>query len=409
MTLRLLFTASILVAVSQINAQNNPIYFDPQGGAGGDLFGIKVTETGNNTSKLHIYRNFSFETNDVDRLVISSAGKIGIGNSDPQELLHLNGNLLLNSFALGSQQGIFFREGFSTSNKFNLSIMNYDDGDGSPDAMLINAYDGIYFNTGSNSMNTRMHIRNNGNVGIGTVTPNAKLDIKIGSSETVNSVNLYDGNYEIGSIRKLSSTDGRGLVISGKTENATTAQPTLILAGYTKDFAADNSYDAAVSIRGYNVDNNSALQSAPIFKVLNGAQSSYFTVNSNGNVGIGTNSPDSKFTVAGNIHSQEVKVTVDAGADFVFEDDYNLRTLEETEQFITENNHLPEIASADEMVENGLEVGKMNIKLLQKVEELTLYMIEMNKEMKSQKEEINLLKSENQKLHSELTELKKGK
>lgn len=101
----------------------------------------------------------------------------------------------------------------------------------------------------------------------------------------------------------------------------------------------------------------------------------------NGRVGIGTDSPDSELTVAGNIHSREVKVTVNAGADFVFDESYQLRTLEETEKFISENRHLPEIASENEMLENGLQVGEMNIKLLQKIEELTLYMIEMNKRM----------------------------
>jgi hypothetical protein len=112
-------------------------------------------------------------------------------------------------------------------------------------------------------------------------------------------------------------------------------------------------------------------------------RNAYFT----GNVGIGTINPTSKLTVAGNIASREVKVTVDAGADFVFENDYNLPSLESVDNFIKENKHLPEIASAEQMKQDGINLSEMNIKLLQKIEELTLYMIEMKKEIETFKKD----------------------
>ncbi|WP_264536598.1 hypothetical protein [Flavobacterium sp. N1736] len=105
------------------------------------------------------------------------------------------------------------------------------------------------------------------------------------------------------------------------------------------------------------------------------------SVLTNGNVGIGTLNPTSKLTVAGNIASREVKVTVDAGADFVFENDYDLPSLDSVDKFIKENKHLPEIASAEEMKKDGINLSEMNIKLLQKMEEMTLYMIEQNKKI----------------------------
>ncbi|KDN54711.1 tail fiber protein [Flavobacterium seoulense] len=114
----------------------------------------------------------------------------------------------------------------------------------------------------------------------------------------------------------------------------------------------------------------------------------------NGNVGIGTINPTSKLTVAGNIASREVKVTVDAGADFVFEKDYDLPTLESVDKFITKNKHLPEIASAKEMQKDGINLSEMNIKLLQKIEELTLYVIELKKEISNQKEKITIIEKQ---------------
>ncbi|MBS7256725.1 hypothetical protein [Flavobacterium branchiicola] len=120
----------------------------------------------------------------------------------------------------------------------------------------------------------------------------------------------------------------------------------------------------------------------------------------NGNVGIGTANPTSKLTVAGNIASREVKVSVDAGADFVFDKDYNLPSLESVDKFIKENKHLPEIASANEMKKDGMNLSEMNIKLLQKIEELTLYMIEQKKNSNTQENKI-------EKLYSQIELLKK--
>ena len=92
--------------------------------------------------------------------------------------------------------------------------------------------------------------------------------------------------------------------------------------------------------------------------------------------------------IQGKFEAKEVKVTLTPTADFVFEEDYNLPKLEEVEKHIKEKKHLPEIASAKEMEKDGVNVGEFQIKLLQKIEELTLYSIEQNKK-------INLLIEEN--------------
>ena len=117
----------------------------------------------------------------------------------------------------------------------------------------------------------------------------------------------------------------------------------------------------------------------------------YLTFLPNGNVGVGTGLPTSKLTVAGNINSREVKVTVDAGADFVFENDYNLPSLKSVDKFIKENKHLPEIASAAEMQKDGINLSEMNIKLLQKIEELTLYSIEQKRKIEILEKKVETL------------------
>ena len=117
------------------------------------------------------------------------------------------------------------------------------------------------------------------------------------------------------------------------------------------------------------------------------------TILSNGQVGIGVDNPDSKLVVDGKIRSEEVKVEVINGPDYVFEPDYQLRTLRETKEYIAENKHLPEIPSAKEMESGGVDLGDMNMRLLKKIEELTLYQIELMEEMEAMKKELQELKN----------------
>ncbi|SNR87867.1 hypothetical protein [Flavobacterium sp. ov086] len=112
-----------------------------------------------------------------------------------------------------------------------------------------------------------------------------------------------------------------------------------------------------------------------------------------GNVGIGSTNPDEKLTVKGKIHAEEVIVDLAIPADYVFEkyytgksslkSDYVMLTLAEIEQFAKENNHLPNVPSAQEIKDKGLQLGEMSNILLQKIEELTLYIIEQNKKIEA--------------------------
>ena len=94
-------------------------------------------------------------------------------------------------------------------------------------------------------------------------------------------------------------------------------------------------------------------------------------------------------SLSGKFEAKEIKVTLTPTADFVFEEDYNLPKLEEVEKHIKEKKHLPEIASAKEMEKKGVNVGEFQIKLLQKIEELTLYIIEQNNRIKELETKVN--------------------
>ncbi len=103
---------------------------------------------------------------------------------------------------------------------------------------------------------------------------------------------------------------------------------------------------------------------------------------------------DDNASLQGKFEAKEIKVTLTPTADFVFAENYDLPKLEDVEKHIKDKKHLPEVASAKQMEKEGVNVGEFQIKLLQKIEELTLYTIEQNKQLKIQKEEIELLKKQ---------------
>ncbi|MDR2962615.1 MAG: hypothetical protein LBU90_03105 [Bacteroidales bacterium] len=149
-----------------------------------------------------------------------------------------------------------------------------------------------------------------------------------------------------------------------------------------------NGYGAYVSVNATAPITSKSIYG--IYSTVSGAKvensySGYFTggklVVMNGNVGIGRTNPTVALDVNGIIRAQEIKLCLNQGCDYVFENDYKLMPLSELSTFVKTNKHLPEVAPAVEMESEGISVSEMNALLLKKNEELTLYIIDLEQRL----------------------------
>ncbi|MCG2617753.1 DUF3450 domain-containing protein [Terrimonas sp. NA20] len=134
---------------------------------------------------------------------------------------------------------------------------------------------------------------------------------------------------------------------------------------------------------------------------------STLTLTQDRNVGIGTMDPKGyKLAVAGNMIAEKIKVKAYANwPDYVFDSSYILPSLKDVESFILKNKHLPGIPSAGSMRENGIDLADNQAALLQKIEELTLYLIDQEKEKTEQKNRIDKQEKEIDQLKKQLNEV----
>jgi hypothetical protein len=281
-----------------------------------------------------------------------------------------------------------------------------------------NRYLRLGWKDGLNNFSPALSINDDLNVGIGTTTPMAKLDVytptpQVGAynSQTWSTVNpMYnlqlktiwgnDGlNYQF--VQKYNNIEYPSLSFytDGKVGIGTQTSAKLHVTAP----ASGTPIDAMiVDVTSFGTPTNAIASS--FFKVrdIGANNNTPFMIRGDGNVGIGTNAPDAKLTVNGQIHTKEVRIDLIAPMvpDYVFANDYKLKTLNEVDQYVKANSHLPEIPSAAAMAQNGMLVSEMNLSLLKKIEELTLYAIEQQKKLEAQNKDIEVLKAQNKQLES---------
>jgi len=290
-------------------------------------------------------RDLTFRTGTGNFIIFpSSGGKVGINTTSPTEKLELSNGSIYGFNASDAFVKIKRRQGQASIKGVFDGTSGYDghviiDAGRTSDAVFLNHY-----------ISSNVYLVNGGGkVGIGTSTPENKLTV-------LGQFGLYGSGLD-------GSTYQRFVLYSD-------AQNGLY-------------FDAPKDANGNKL---------PIEFNWRGGGITPLRINGDGNVGIGTTTPDEKLTVKGKIHTEEVRVDLSVPApDYVFADNYNLPTLESIEKFIKSESHLPEIPSAKEMEENGVELGTMNMLLLKKIEELTLYQIELLKRLDNQNARIEKL------------------
>jgi hypothetical protein len=249
----------------------------------------------------------------------------------------------------------------------------------------------------------KMTLTEGGLVGIGTNNPTGKLDINHPGGQLRISGGTVAGGLWTDASDKMYLADwqtgSKGLFINLTSGNVGigTTSPTAKLHVSGGEIVLDTDQPVRGGGKWLISGNSTAVTTGTAspgvnLRLMAGANDPRIQIDgTSGNVGIGTLTPDSKLSVKGQIHAQEVQVDLNGAVapDYVFDKDYKLPTLQEIQSYITANKHLPEVPSAKEMEEKGIVLGEMNLLLLKKVEELTLYILEQEKRIQKLEQKDN--------------------
>ena len=388
----ILFQLTISVSAQQWDGSTTTrdlIYRDGNVGIGFDLDDQQII-----TEKLEIngaikLGTTSNTTNGIFRFTQSDfEGRVGNTWKSMTSKWNISGNNIINTNTGYVQLGSTSSLGIGRAPNSKLEIYSIDPGTSwatglqltahysgdtpsDPTTYMVQRDNGFYIRSdgGYNFMNSLgtlnfFHINTDGKVGIGTTSPTSKLELNGGIF--INSDAAANDMFKIAAV----STENIPAIKIGIRNNTV---GNLTIGRWKLPDEPES--------MGYVED-----------RIVLDADNVSYIINTPG-LAIGKTTIISGFLldVDGKIRANEIVVNT-VGADFVFEDNYNLKTLNEVESFIKENKHLPDIPTAKEVEENGVSLGEMQTKLLQKIEELTLYVIEQNKSIEELKQENTNLK-----------------
>ena len=341
-----------------------------------------------------------------------SSGNVGIATASPSESLDVNGNIRSNRLRTGS--AVFKSNSVSSFNSFNTGsdpslstgwiAADFGGSDNASSRLVIGTgfggkavigtHNGTLTDWGGQILIAPM----GGNVAIGTTNANYKLDVGGTGNFAGQSWFSHGNNNMSGYSWANAALTTNSIEIVNNNAMVSNSSPTLAFHRY-----GSGGPQFRLSADGSNVLylESSGVNSARSPVAYGGGPNSYFSrlhvdgsLTMTGNVGIGINNPAERLAVNGIIRSKEVKVEASGWPDYVFAKSYSLPSLQEVKAYIDQNHHLPEIPSEKEITEKGLSLGEMNMLLMKKVEELTLYLIEKDKREHQQQQEINQLKGQ---------------
>lgn len=413
-----LIIGSLLVLINTINAQDyvtgqdaksspcaptastwfqggNNIILPPGSGASNGPFGMGgISQNAQPQTDAGTCNDFPFilKANNLKSVFIMPAGKIGINNPNPQAALDIR------------------NPNASTQSSFRIFADPWGNVESTVDMRLYYATGNDFMlnegtSTSGTSYTNRLFVQNtSGNVGIGTMAPSSKFEVvdpsavrmniyssavpaassKIWVSNTAHSFNFGIDNTGIGRIGSNINYANQVNLINFKTD---AYDMPLVWIGEVA--GAPNTAELSVNVAG----NANAID---VFDA--GTANTTFKVKKDGTTHIGSGRPlntgiaaGAKLSVDGMILAKDIRVAISTAthwADYVFEKNYNLLELSKVEAFYKKNKHLPEVPTAKEVSENGFDVTQMNTLLLKKIEELTIYLVEQQKEIEKLKTQI---------------------
>jgi len=302
----------------------------------------------------------------------SNTGNVGVGTTTPATKLQVNGVLSVlggagSELTGGGGNGLQFIGGYASPVLGRMII-----GDNSGWKFHLSS------RTSAGTIGDLFTFLDNGNMGIGTANPQTLLDL---------------GELRFG---KISSFPAEGFITEGVWGNYILGD-----VNNAQRLRLGVSNDGSTRAEIF-IDNSNRQDGTLTFKTGNGgaAQSRMF-IDGNGSVSIGTTNPGTnKLAVEGTIGARKVVVTLSSFADYVFKRGYSLPSLSSVARYIRSNGHLPEMPTADSVQKNGLDLGGNQVVLVKKIEELTLYLIQQNKELEALKQHDKMLKEQNRQLRS---------